>query len=185
MVTSFGVVLFLLHKTPRRRNLTIPFWGKPERLACVAIGFLGGVISGLVGTGIDIICFSIMVLLFGLCEKMSTPTSVILMAINAVLGLMIHKFLIGDFVAPITNYWLAAVPVVVVGAPTGVVLCSLLSRKTIARILMSLISIELITSLLFIPLNPTLVFSSLFIFALFLAIYRWIYHIKTYIEPSK
>lgn len=181
MVTSFGIVLFVLNKTPRRRNLSIPFWGQGERIFSLAVGILGGIISSLVGSGMDIVCFSIMILLFGLCEKVSTPTSVILMAINALAGLILHKYFIGDFVEPVTNYWLAAVPIVVVGAPTGAMLCSLLTRKTIARIVISLISIELITSCLLIPLNPILIFSSLLMFVLFLSIYWWIYQIKTYI----
>jgi uncharacterized membrane protein YfcA len=45
----------------------------------------GGLMSGLVG--IDIVTFSVMVLLFRISEKIATPTSVILMALNAVIGL--------------------------------------------------------------------------------------------------
>lgn len=77
IVTSFGVVLLALNRTQRRRNLVITFWGNQERVIATAVGMLGGVISGLLGSGIDIFCFSVMVLLFGLCEKVSTPTSVI------------------------------------------------------------------------------------------------------------
>lgn len=180
MVTSFAIVLFALNQSKRKRNLTIPFWGQWERIFSLLIGVLGGVISGLVGSGMDILCFSIMVLLFGLCEKVSTPTSVILMAINAVAGFSLHKFLIGDFLEPVSNYWLAAVPVVVVGAPAGAMLCSLCQRKTIARILMGLISIELVTSFLLIPLNTTVISCSLLMFVIFLSIYSWMYQSKTY-----
>ena len=58
-------------------------------------------------------------------------------------------------IEPVHNYWLAAVPIVVVGAPTGAMLCDLLSRSTIVKILLGLISIEVFTSLVLIPLNPT------------------------------
>ena len=52
----------------------------------ILFGFVGGVFSGLVGNGIDIITFSLMVLLFRISEKVATPTSVLLMALNAVVG---------------------------------------------------------------------------------------------------
>lgn len=180
MVSSFGVVLLALNRTTRRRNLAIPFWGKRERIVSLVAGFWGGIVSGLVGSGMDIVGFSVMVLLFGLCEKVSTPTSVISMAINAVVGFLLDKFVIGDFAEPIISYWLAAVPVVVVGAPLGAMLCSLLKRKTVTRILIGLIFIELVSSLILIPLNVTLISFSLFVFVLFSLIYYWMYQTKGY-----
>ena len=184
MVCSFGIVLFVLNRTKRRRNLTIPSWGKREQVFSLVAGLWGGVVSGLVGSGIDIVGFSAMVLLFGLCEKVSTPTSVILMAINAVVGFFLHQYFVGDFIEPITNYWLAAVPVVVVGAPAGAMLCNLMRRKTIFRILIGLISIELVSSLLLIPLDAQLLCCSLFVFVFFLSIYYWMYQSKIYVTPS-
>ncbi len=185
MVCSFAVVLFALNRTRRRRNLAIPFWGKRERIFSLGVGMLGGIVSSLVGSGMDIVCFSVMVLLFGLCEKVSTPTSVILMAINAVVGFILHKCFIGNFVEPVTNYWIAAVPVVVVGAPTGAMLCNLWKRKTIARILICLISIEFVSSFLLIPLRAIVIFSSLFMFVMFLSIYSWMYKNKFYIQRGE
>ena len=185
MVSSFAIVLFTLNRTRRRRNLAIPSWGKRERVFLLVAGLWGGIVSGLVGSGMDIVGFSVMVLLFGLCEKVSTPTSVILMAINAVAGFILHKYFIGDFVEPVTNYWIAAVPVVVVGAPTGAILCSLWKRKTIGRIIIYLISIELVSSFLFIPLRAIVIFSSLFIFVMFLSIYSWMYKTKVYIQRGQ
>ena len=175
MVCSFGIVLFALSRTRERRNLVIPAWGRREQTFSLVAGLWGGIVSGLVGSGMDIVGFSIMVLLFGLCEKVSTPTSVILMAINAVVGFILHLFFVGDFIEPVTNYWLASVPVVVVGAPTGAMLCNLMGRKTISRILMSLILTELVSSLLLIPLNAKLFGYSLLVFAIFSSIYYWMY----------
>jgi len=181
MVSSFGVVLLALNRTIRRRNLAIPFWGSRERIISLIAGLWGGIVSGLVGSGMDIFGFSIMVLLFGLCEKVSTPTSVILMAINAVVGFCLEKYIIGNFTEPVVSHWLAAVPVVVIGAPTGAVLCSLLRRKTIMRILIGLVFIELLSSLLLVPLNATLIYCSLFVFTLFSSFYYWMYQTKVYI----
>ncbi|MGK7878140.1 MAG: sulfite exporter TauE/SafE family protein [Xenococcaceae cyanobacterium] len=175
MVGSFAVVLLSLNRRTRSRNLVIPRWSNRERLISLVVGVFGGTISGLVGSGMDVLVFSVMVLLFGICEKVGTPTSVILMAINAVIGFMVHLFIIGDFTPPITNYWLAAVPVVVVGAPLGAILCNLLTRKTIITILLGLISIELIASFVLIPLTKPVLYACLLSFALFLSAYYWMY----------
>ena len=182
MVGSFGIILFLLNCSRRKRNLSIPFWGKREQLLSILVGFLGGIISSLVGSGMDIFGFSVMVLLFGLCEKVSTPTSVVLMAINAVVGFIFHTYVIGDFVEPVVSYWLAAVPVVVVGAPLGAILCSLLKSQTIAMILIGLIFVESLSSFLLIPLNAALIYFSSFVFILFSSIYYWMYRSKLYIQ---
>ena len=184
MVSSFAVVLFALNRTRRGRNLAIPSWRKRERIFSLLVGLVGGMISGLVGSGLDIFSFSVMVLLFGLCEKVSTPTSVILMAINAWTGFILHKYLLGDFIELVRNYWLAAVPVVVVGAPVGALLCSLLKRKTIVRIVIGLITVELVSSFVFIPLNATLISSSVLVFVMFSSIYYLMYRTRVYIQSG-
>ena len=50
------------------------------------VGFLGGIFSAIAGSGVDICSFSVLSLLFRVSEKVSTPTSVVLMAINTVFG---------------------------------------------------------------------------------------------------
>lgn len=184
MSSSFAIVLFALNRKKRKLNKAIPYWGKRELFFSLLAGFWGGIVSGLVGSGMDIVGFSVMVLLFGLCEKISTPTSVILMAINAVVGFILHQYFVGDFIEPVTNYWLAAVPVVVVGAPTGAILCNLMKRKTVARILIWLILNESVSSFMLIPLNAKLLVYCLLIFTMFSSIYYWMYKSQIYVESS-
>ena len=178
MVSSFALILIHLNLTQSERKMKIEYWGKREQVICLTIGLFGGLISGLVGSGMDIFAYSVMVLLFGLCEKVSTPSSVILMAINAVVGFFIHHFILGDFVAPVSNYWLAAVPVVVIGAPMGAIICSLIKRQILVWILVSLIAIELLTSLLLIPLTTSVILSGLFALTMFTSFYFIIYRTK-------
>lgn len=185
MISSFGMILFLLNLSPRKRNLVIPFWGKKEQRLSILVGIWGGITSSFVGSGMDIFGFAVMVLLFGLCEKVSTPTSVILMAINAVVGTILHVYIIKDFDEPIVSYWLAAIPIVVVGAPFGAILSSLLKRQTITKILIGLIVIESLSSFLLIPLSAPLIYFSLFFFSLFFSIYYWMYHSQIYIQSRK
>lgn len=175
ITSSFATILFVLNRTQGRRNLAVSEWKNWKRGFSLATGLVGGTISGLVGNGIDIIGFSVMVLLFGLSEKISTPTSVILMAINAIVGFIIHRYVVGDFVEPISSYWLAAIPIVVVGAPLGAIFCNMLKRETIVKILIGLIFIELVSSLFLIPLKADIIYCSLFILTLFSAIYYWMY----------
>ena len=156
MVGSFGVVLCLLNRTDKVRHVTIPFWGHKARIFSLWAGLWGGTISGLVGSGMDIVCFSVLVLLFGMCEKVSTPTSVILMAINAIAGFVLHQFVLNDFTAPVTHYWLAAVPIVVVGAPIGAIICSSMNRKNIVRVLTCLVLTEVFSSFILITLSTPL-----------------------------
>lgn len=175
LLTSFAITLFALNRTARNPNFTIPAWTIREQGIVLLAGLLGGIMSGLAGNGIDICLFSVMVLLFRLCEKVATPTSVILMAINALVGFGLQVFVFQDFTDPVRSYWFAAIPVVVVGAPLGAMFCNLLRRETIANILISLIFIELISSLLLIPLRAIAIFSSLIALVIFSYLNYWMY----------
>lgn len=79
---------------------------------------------------------------------------------------------------------LAAVPVVVIGAPLGAMFCSLLRRQTIVNILIGLILIELLTSLLIILLRVTIIYMSLIIFILFSLLNYWMYSTDIYAIKS-
>ncbi|MGR9071688.1 MAG: sulfite exporter TauE/SafE family protein [Gammaproteobacteria bacterium] len=184
MIVSFAVTLSVLTWRPRRYNDFMPVFGEREKLIMLLTGFLGGVMSGLVGNGIDIICFSVMVLLFRLSEKVSTPTSVILMALNAIAGFILHLFVVGGFTERVESYWLAAVPVVVVGAPLGAYFCTRLNNKTIAIILICLIVVELISSLWIIPLTPPVAAISLSVFLFFSLVYYLISRVSVYSEEE-
>jgi len=180
MVTSFAMVLLIQNHKDQKYHLMMPIWTVRERTILLIVGFLGGIMSGLVGNGIDIFIFAVMVLLFRISEKVATFTSVILMAINSLAGFALHVFILQDFTEPVRSYWLAAIPVVVVGAPIGAMICKFLSRKTIVNILVSLIFIELITSLLLISLELVTVFSFLIILILFLYLNYWMSHTQYY-----
>ena len=167
MVASFGITLLVLNRGIRNYHVAMPVWRHQERGILILAGFLGGVMSGLVGTGIDIFTFSVMVVLFHFCETVATPTSVIMMAFNAVTGFFLQLFILHDFSEPVLSYWLASIPVVVIGAPVGAMLCSLMQRQTIVHILIGLISIEVTTSLALIPLTPITVYASLIALVIF------------------
>lgn len=175
MLTTFAITLFTLNQGLRQCQISIPSWQFKERGLFFCAGFLGGIMSGLVGNGIDIVIFSVMVLLWHISEKVATPTSVILMAINAIAGFMLQVFVFHDFSVTVQSYWLAAIPIVVVGAPLGAMFCSLLSREMIANMLIFLILIEMITSIFLIPLRPLVLYSSLISLIIFSYLNYWMY----------
>lgn len=172
LVTSFAITLFLLNRGLKHRHEKTPTRETYARNMLLVAGFFGGMMSGLVGNGIDIITFSLLVLFFRVNEKVATPTSVILMAINSCVGFALHGFVIGGFSELVQSYWLAAVPVVVVGAPLGAYICSKMARETVAWALIFLICVEFITSVIIIPMTlpvisagagTMLVFSTLYL----------------------
>lgn len=185
LVTSLAVVLYVMNRYPREFHAVVPVAGWNERRILLLTGFCGGLLSGIVGNGIDIVTFSVMVLLFRVSEKVATPTSVILMAFNALVGFMLHLLWLQGFNAQVQAWWLASIPVVVVGAPLGAMLCSRLDRHVIAWLLIVLIMIELLSSLWIIPLTPLVGSSSLLALTLFLAIYWRLYHNRRYLPPGK
>ena len=97
--------------------------------------------------------FVLLVLGFRVCERVVTPTTVVLLTIVTWTGFATHALVMGDFQGPAVDMWLAAVPVVAIGAPTGALICTRLSRDVIVRILYVLISVEFISTLLLVPMG--------------------------------
>jgi len=167
MITSFALTLLILNWKQRFYNYKITNFFWREKLIFSITGFIGGCFTGLVGNGIDIICFSVMVLLFRFPEKISTATSVVLMAFNSLIGFALHFYLLDGFTTKIEQYWLSAIPVVVIAAPLGAYFCTQLNNKTISIVLIILIIIELVSSLVLIPLSKEVVMVSLLVFLVF------------------
>jgi uncharacterized membrane protein YfcA len=182
MIASFAIALLILNWRQRAYNHHLPVLHWQEKMLIVFTGFVGGIMTGLVGNGIDIICFSVMVLLFRLPEKLSTPTSVVLMAFNAMAGFALQLFVIGGFTETVETYWLAAIPVVVIGAPLGAYICTQMSNRVIVMSLLLLIFVELFSSLYLIPLTTEIAMISLAVFLVFSLIYYWMSVIKKYIS---
>ncbi|WP_236622098.1 sulfite exporter TauE/SafE family protein [Novipirellula maiorica] len=110
-------------------------WRAWDRPIGLAIGVTGGVVSSITGVGIDMIVYAILVLLYRADLKISIPTSVVLMAFASVVGIAsnvvlsrIHPGLYPMDPEVFAN-WLAAAPVVALGAPFGAIVVNLISRK--------------------------------------------------------
>ncbi|MCF7970580.1 MAG: TSUP family transporter [Methylococcaceae bacterium] len=180
LAVSLALTLTFLNAGFRLSHTAMPEINAKEIGLLLIVGVLGGVVSGLVGSGIDMICFSVLVLLFRVCESVATPTSVILMAINSLVGVLLHLFVLDGINAQVQAYWLAAVPVVVVGAPLGVFLCHRMHHLHIRYLLIALIFIELLSSLWILAFDVTLIVFSVSMFVLFLSLMAWMVKTKTY-----
>jgi uncharacterized membrane protein YfcA len=76
----------------------------------VATGFLGGIFSSISGSGIDICSFAVLTLLFRVSEKTATPTSVLLMAINTVVGFLYREYGQGGVESDAWGFFLVCAP---------------------------------------------------------------------------
>ena len=94
-----------------------------------AVGLLGALtVASITGVGIDMMIYMVLVLWCHADLKIAIPTSVVLMAFTSLVGLVI-KLLLGDLQPGTYQNWLAAAPVVAVGAPLGALVVSRVGRK--------------------------------------------------------
>jgi uncharacterized membrane protein YfcA len=101
---------------------------KIARSLGLTVGIAGGVTTSLIGVGMDMMLYTVLVLLFRMDLKVAVPTAVIGMAAASVLGAALH-LAIGDIGDEVFFSWLAATPIVILGAPIGAFLVSVIARE--------------------------------------------------------
>ncbi|RMF43972.1 MAG: sulfite exporter TauE/SafE family protein [Planctomycetota bacterium] len=97
-------------------------------------GFVGGIIAAVTGVGIDMLVYALLVTLDRCDLKVAIPTSVVLMAGTSLLGVA-YKTMLAAAGWPqlgidpsVYYYWLAAAPVVALGAPFGALVVHRIGR---------------------------------------------------------
>ena len=129
---AFAINLFLLNRERKRKTfLQIKNPTMKTYLTFIVTGFVGGILSGIAGSGIDICTFAVLTLLFRVSEKIATPTSVCLMAANTVVG-FIFQWVTGSIVRDTWILWACGCIVVPFGAPLGAFVSSYLHRQVLA-----------------------------------------------------
>ncbi len=94
-----------------------------------AVGVLGGLtVASITGVGIDMMIYMVLVLWCHADLKIAIPTSVVLMAFTSLTGIAV-KLMLGDLQAGTFGNWLAAAPVVAIGAPFGALVVSRIGRR--------------------------------------------------------
>ena len=101
-------------------------WAQAVRVG-LPLGLLGGVIASMIGVGLEMLLYTVLVLLFRCDLKVAVPTAVCATAITSITGTALH-LAIGDIPRAIFGHWLAAAPLVIFGAPAGTFLVTRIPR---------------------------------------------------------
>jgi len=153
IAATFGVALFVSRYVLKWKPETgFKHWDNSHRFVFVMVGIVGGAFAAQTGSGIDMLTFIVLTLAFGIDEKLSTPTTVIIMGLNSVIGFALHGFIVQD-IGVAWDYWLVAIPIVIIGAPLGAVVAARLKRDVIIVALLSLITLEVGTTLWLVPFS--------------------------------
>jgi len=152
---SFAFSLFLLNRQHKRKTYdNIQNMNGWKVLVLLITGFLGGIFSSIAGSGVDICSFSILCLLFRVSEKVATPTSVILMAINTCVGFYWRQMMTFSGVEDESwSYMKVCIPIVVIFAPLGSIISSHFHRQVLAGLIYVLDTVALVTAFVVIPIT--------------------------------
>ena len=137
----FAITLLRAH-WKGKQQLDIDLSCKKKNALVVFVALLGGIVSGLIGSGADIAIFALLMLHFKADLKVATATSVIVMAVTSVFASGINLLYLNAITAPISQYVLAAIPVVVIGAPLGAYCCAKVPKSVLLSFLLMLIGLE-------------------------------------------
>jgi uncharacterized protein len=88
----------------------------------------GAMVASVTGVGIDMVLYASLVLLCRADLKIAIPTSVVIMAFTSLTGVAVKNLTTGMQPGVFEN-WLAAAPIVCLGAPLGALMVELIGRK--------------------------------------------------------
>ncbi len=147
---AIALALYLINRGGRDVVQKIDKYDGRKIAALLTIGVAGGTVSGMTGSGLDILTFAVLTMAYRLNESVATPTSVVIMAINSLVGVSICMF--GNKLSTESlTYWWCAVPVVVIGAPLGAWYIKNKTRETVTRFLYVSILVQFIGAMLIVP----------------------------------
>lgn len=156
VTAAFGVALILSRWVLKwQPHEQFPVGSTARRLLLLVIGVIGGTFAANTGSAIDTLTFMVLTLAFGVNEKVSTPTTVVIMGLISVVGFFTHGVLLRD-IGIVWEYWLVCVPIVCLGAPLGAYVAGRVSRDAIIYLLLGLITLELVTTVILIPFTPAM-----------------------------
>jgi uncharacterized protein len=142
---SFGLVLWYENRKPKREVFdAIAGFAKTDMARLIFMGLVGGMISSIFGTGINIFSFCFMTIYYRINEKVAVPSSVIIMTIETLLGFFLHAGVLKDFSRQSFEMWLVCVPFVAFFAPLGAFVISKVPRKVIATFLYIILFVQFI-----------------------------------------
>jgi uncharacterized membrane protein YfcA len=107
----------------------------------LAVGAVGGAVMSLIGVGPEMLVYAALVIRFGWGPRAAVPTAVCATALSAPVGLALRAWTVG--VHPeVFPVWLAAMPIVIFGAPAGAYISTRMPRAVLLRIIGALCLIQ-------------------------------------------
>ena len=124
----FGVLhLYRIKELARHEGLA-PGAHRFDTRAGFLIGLIAGAtVASITGVGIDMVLYTVLVLLCQADLKIAIPSSVIIMAWTSLIGIA-TKSLAGGIEPGVFGNWLAAAPIVAIGAPIGSIIVDKVGR---------------------------------------------------------
>lgn len=98
-----------------------------DALAGLGVGLVGGLAAAATGVGIDMVLYCVLVLVYRADLRTAVATSVVVMAFTSIVG-SLNAAALGQIDQPVLARWLAAAPVVLLGAPIGVLMMRVIPR---------------------------------------------------------
>ncbi len=99
-----------------------------DRVLPFVIGLIGGgTVAAITGVGIDMFVYLYLILIKRTDLRIAIPTSVVIMAFTSLVGVATLS-LKGHSLAPVFPFWLAAAPIVALGAPLGSFVVQMIGR---------------------------------------------------------
>ncbi len=164
---SFAFVLFYLNHIKKREvKDSLPNLNRLQKSFLILVGIIGGFLTSILGSGIDIFTFSYVTMRYNLSEKVATPTSVIIMAVNSIVGFLIHLLIQRDFGNEEFKLLKVCIPIVIFGAPLGVYFVNKIKRTQIANFLYIILLTQFVIAWAIIkPRGDLLIFSIIIFFS--------------------
>ena len=118
------------------------------------VGLTGGIIASIIGLGVEMALYTVLVLLYRCDLKIAVPTAVSAMAMTSVMGLAVHLWL-GDIPRDVVMKFLAAGPLVIFGAPIGTYIVSVIPRIRTLYVVSVLCVVQFVWTLNRLERTPT------------------------------
>jgi len=149
-------------------------------LVTLAGGVLGGLVSGLLGSGADLIGFCLLALYFRIEIIRATQISVILMAASSIIGLGLKTLYFGGLGQQVIDLWLIAAPVVLFGAPLGAAMCRRIPPNLLLTFICLIVIAEVISTAILVPIDSNRIFIYGFAVAISLVVLFFVGYLATH-----
>ena len=169
LLAAMSLAMFLMLRQPDMGQQRLPHWNRRIVAGLVLAAFLGGAVTAFAGTGVNVLIFLFCVVLAGLHPRCGIPTSILIMAPISVVGLVTLSLLDGQFDVGLAGdqivtldgrpfgpveasrfdllgLWLAAIPIVVWGAPLGTWVVQRLPEARLVQFVAVLAAFEVVST---------------------------------------